>query len=64
MATQFTSIRISDFDGGYVVIHQTVVSKEERDWKDQLVAFTVKIPVQLKLKRQKIKSVIFFKGTK
>ena len=27
---QFTSIHVSDFDSGYVVIHQTLVSKGEK----------------------------------
>ena len=40
VTTQFTNIHISDSDGGYVVIYQTLVSKGEKRREGQFTTFT------------------------
>ena len=52
VTAQFTSIHISDFDSGYLVIHQTLLSKEEKIREGQFTTITLKIPIKLKLMRQ------------
>ena len=40
VTTQFAGINISDSDGGYVVVHQTLVSKGEKRREGQFTTFT------------------------
>ena len=60
VTTQFTSIHISDSDSGYVVIHQTLVSKGKKRREGQFTTITWKMPIKLKLVKQKVKRMFFF----